>query len=279
MRNGIIMLMLVCSQVLVAQSEVLLKAGYQPKKEYTMVTTIKMDGMMDISGAQEMMDQLAASGMTFPIPMSMANDTEVTIKTMAREADGRVPATMTYDKVSASVTMMGVDQVIENPLAGTEIKGWYDEGGKFTVESAPGLGEQFSAEDIQNLMNQVQQSVEFPDRPLKVGESFTQTTPMNVPIASMGSLTMKIEAVYTVLKIGNRVAVLGVEMKVEMEAGMEVANAIATGTGKGECIYDIGAETITATDLALDYTISMDVQGMKMTLKMDTKTKQTVEIR
>lgn len=279
MRTFAILLMTFYALNLSAQKEVLIKSQYQPGKEYRQVTVSTIDGEMDLIGDPEMMEGLTASGMKLPIPIKTSTEMGFVIRVSEREADGRMPATMTFDKMVIAMQTMGVDQNIDNPVAGTVIKGWYNDDGKFTVDSAPDLGVEFSKEDLIKMIDQVQHSIDFPDRPLKVGETFTQRVPMNVPVASMSALKLFTETVYTVREIKRGKAILATEIGMTMDTTNDAQAATMAGKGSGTCIYDISETLIVGLDMNLDYTLSMNVQGMTMVIKMAGTTKQTTEIK
>jgi len=277
MRTFAAIIMMLCVLEVSAQNEVLIKVQHQPRKEYRQTNIQTMDGEMNMMGDKAMMDNLAASGMTMPIQIIGSTEIEMTIKT-SKMKKGRIPATMTYDKMKIQMQMMGANQDVDSPIEGAVITGWYDTDGKFTVESAAGMGESFSKEDLMNVINQVQQSTEFPDKPLKVGDTFTQKVPMNVPLASMGALSIFSESVYTVNEIKDGKAMMSVDMKIFMDNNSAMAASVI-GEGTGMCIYDISNTFLTDLDMKLDYRISMEIQGMTMVMNMTGTTRQTTKIR
>ncbi|MDX9930677.1 MAG: hypothetical protein RBS37_12590 [Bacteroidales bacterium] len=269
-----------CALGLQAQQEILIKSMYHPEKVYLTSALMTMKGEINLEGDEDIMEQIAQSGTTFPVKLDGLNEVELTLSTSARDADGTLPATMTYDKMKISMQMNGMEQGGDSPFTGMEIKGRYDVEGSFMVESAKGLGEEFSQEDMSNTINKLQQFVGFPDKPLKVGDTFTMKVPLDIPVSSMSGLSVYTESDYTVREINPTSVLLDIVIRLAMDSGQEVMGAAATGTGTGTCVYDRAETIITSYEFDMDYSIKMDVQRiMTMTFKMISHTKQSTRVK
>ena len=56
-------------------------------------------------------------------------------------------------------------------------------------------------ESMKSMVAQMMKSVKFPDSLLKVGDSFTQTVPLTIPLGQLGQIGMTITTTYTLEKI------------------------------------------------------------------------------
>lgn len=272
-------LLVFCALSLSAQQEIVFKALYQPEKVYNLSLLTVMQGEMNFEGDEEILEEIVESGMVLPIKMEGINEVEFTIRTFARGDDGMMPATLTYDKVRVMMQMLGKGEGGDSPLTGFVINGRFDSEGKFTIDSVPGLGEELRLEDIRNMVNQLQESIKFPERPLKEGDSFTISIPVSIPLASMSSLSMEMETVYTIREIKDGLANLGIGMDLRIGGAVETMEVVATGNGSGVAVYDIHETQITNSEISFQIESKMDIQGLSMTFKMENKVTQTIGIR
>jgi hypothetical protein len=281
MRTLSVLLMTFLGLSLSAQTEVLVKAMYKPGKEYRQVTVSSMDSEMDITGEPEVMERISMSGLALPVLMKASTEFGILISTSEINEVGSLPAILTFDKMRISMQTMGMSQDIANPVERLVIEGWYDKEGLLTVGSAVDMGGNFNKDELAKTLNQFQYMTDFPDYSITVGDSFTRKSPLFVPGTMMSGLSVLMETVYTASEITNGQVVFLMKIGLTMGTATVVSAAAATltGGGSGRCVYDIASELLTEVTMNLDYVLSMNTQGMHMTVKMTGTTKQTTTIQ
>ena len=268
---------IISTQQSVAQNEVLFQAKFKPNKTYIteMVNNMQMDMNFDIDSAKK--KEIEGKGMKLPMHMDILQEMTLSTKTGAVAADKRIPMTMTYDKVEISMTMNGKEMKQPNKFVGMQIKGYATEEGKVSIDAIEGNPDAATKKALQKMISEVLRNVEFPNKAMKIGDSFTQEVPMEMPMNGT-TLNMLTNMTYTLKEIKESQAFFDYTQSLSMNFKMEKGNTTATGSGRGTMIYDIPANYITdsTSDMIMDMKMQMGEMAMKMNLKAKTSVKAKV---
>src|SRR5690606_20842380 len=112
----------------------------------------------------------------------------------------RVPLTISYDKMETVLKMEGREIKQPDKLAGLKIKGHIAENGKISVDEIEGSTSQEIKSSIERTISQILNSVQFPSKPMKIGDTFIQEVPMVIP-AGENSMNMLIKVNYTLKEV------------------------------------------------------------------------------
>lgn len=114
---------------------------------------------------------------------------------------------------------------------------------------------------------------------MKVGESFTQVTPLTIPLAGT-SIDMEITTIYKLINMTNQIANFDVDQKYVAKIAFDEGkfNVNADGGGSGKLIYDIPNHFATkfTLDIELNFEVKQDLFSLK--LKSSSGFNQTVQI-
>lgn len=99
------------------------------------------------------------------------------------------------------------------------------------------LDNKFKKELLQTMQNTFSQ-ISFPDRKLKIGESFSQETPLSIPVLST-TIEMTMLTNYKLISIEDNLGNLEVSQNYTMKSKISNNDIVATGSGKGKIVYDI----------------------------------------
>jgi len=128
-----------------------------------------------------------------------------------------------------------------------------------------------SAQNVSKMMNLVQKNIKFPDRPMKVGESFTQDMPLNIPVGH----NMKIESkvIYKLVSVADGKAYFDINQTMDMRIPIQGDAINLSGEGTGKMVYSIKDHFATAysADMNLKFT------GTIKTLKIDAGAKMIMD--
>ncbi len=272
------LLLLLCYAALYAkaQNAVLFKIKYLPSHTYKMAMKMDMGMDMSVSADSATMAKMKASGTKQPMVMQMNSTNSAEIKTGPLTPKRTFALKMTTKPEVTKVTMNGAAlPMSQQSLTAQTYEGECDADGKFHINSSTGgaANEQVKAALIA-MINKLQGDIKFPEKPMKVGESFTMEAPMNVPVSGL-NLDMVVKTIYTLTAIKENLAYfnMGMFMNIDINTqkdGVPI-NAKGQGSGTGKFVYSMKNNFATnmTSDMTMD--LNMGVKDQKMDMKMRMK--------
>lgn len=263
MKRPIILAALLLSSIALKAQTVVLKSQYQPKHSYK--SAIKMG--MDMKMGEKM------GGMAMKTNM----DLDLDAKTGTANATGSYPLAMKYTNANIKMTMNGTETPAQgNPLVGKTINAIVDKNGKMTVQNIEGgQTDEKTKEGIIKMMQQMQEQMQFPTQPIKVGQTITHTAPMNMGgMGGMGGdMKMVVNGTYTLTAVKGDQAFFDFKQNMKMDMKESGKSAAFTGNGTGKIIYSISQQY--PISMTSNMTMKLDSpeagqMDMKMTLDMKT---------
>ncbi|RKR81131.1 hypothetical protein BDD43_1275 [Mucilaginibacter gracilis] len=257
-----------------AQKQMIFKMLVKPNYHYDMVMNMNMNMEMNISGDSATINQIK-SGQSFPMIMNAQSAVNGDIKTGLVNAVNKIPFTMTMKTLASKMNINGKENPMPVPATSTVMYGTYTADGKMNLDSIAGTK---ATDEIKNSMTTtikgIQAIVKFPEKPMKIGDSFTQDTPMDLPIADM-QLKLISKTTYKLTAIEDNIAYFDAVYDITMDvagnaAGMAMAMNM-TGDGDGKLVFDIKANYPTSIkkNMNINYNMTMpQAAGVKMDGKM-----------
>jgi hypothetical protein len=167
---------------------------------------------------------------------------------------------MHYDKLVTEVTFNGQHTQQQSPLTGKSLYGKFTDG-KIRLDSVAGIIKSDTVLNaVTQMINGIFNEYKFPDKDLKIGESFTQSIPLTIPIPGSNTMHADMKITYTLLSIANGKATFRLAESVVYNMMISNRTMRAGGLGTGTMIYDIDKQ------FATSYTNNLNV---KMTAHMD----------
>jgi len=223
-----------------AQQGIIFKMKYLPGRNYNATTNMTMKVNLTMSGDNNLAASINPGGGPLDIDMAMSMDG--TIKTGAKGADKTFPIAIGYKMGQMNMTMNGKKIDIPIPTLTnntTSIYGHIDESGKMKADSIGGAAVKDTSEkSIAAMMNAIQNAVKFPDRPLKVGDTFEQEMPFSLPVAGTG-LSMNAKVTYKLVSINAGNAYFDVNQTMDIKIPVKDDFMTISGTGSGKMVYSI----------------------------------------
>ncbi|RYM34649.1 hypothetical protein ERX46_04545 [Brumimicrobium glaciale] len=280
-KNLTFILLILISFTNFAQESVLFEIQYKPNKNYITKTTTTSLSEVDFVADEEIIKALKDNGIDMPMIVNSEVKISSNIFTDNINENGETPATMNYGEMISTNTINGETKTEKLPLSGSKITGKYDKDFMFHVDSIH--GENISVETKRNLITtieSVQQSIKFPEQPMKVGDTFKSEVPMSIPIDGMNPVLINISIEYYLKEIKEEKAFFDIVQTVGLDMSREQFNMSAKGTGSGSAIFDIkeGFLTKFITELPMDMTLDIN-EEISMKLKVKTKSEQITEIK
>jgi hypothetical protein len=259
---------LLCIHRLSAQDAVAFKIKYLPDHTYDMGATTAFNFNINFKGNQQMLDMLTKQGITQPMAVTGNIDKSFTIKTGAGQADQSFPLVINSNGGKTNITINGKEiPALQNMnLANTNrtVYAHVDGQGHFEMDSIAGTPMAAKAmpdsnrKKISQMMNAFQNMVKFPDHPLKVGDSFTQRTPINLPTGG-NNMNVDVEITYKLTRIENGNAYFDLDERLDVNLSVKKATIKLSGTGRGKMVYVINENFPSFQNSAID--MKIDVQA------------------
>lgn len=264
-----------------AQQSVQFENKISPNKTYSTKQTAISKTEINIVADQEMMDAFKKQGIKLPIISKSVANSDVVIKTESILENNEIPAQIFYGDMITKTTTDGKTKVDKNPLSGALVLGRYNHEYKLLVDTI--IGEMVT-EELKNVMvtilKNLQQIVEFPDKPMKTGDSFSVETPLTIPIDDMNPFTMVINTDFLLTKIKGNKAYFDIQQKIVMDISQQDIKLTATGSGDGKTVYDINENYMIkyVSNLTIDMLLDTG-SGMIMNTKSISETILNTKIK
>lgn len=260
----------------IAQNEILFQVKFSPNKTYVTDMTNSIDMDMNFDVAPEKKKQMEGAGMKFPMHMNMLQEMTISTKTGVVAPDKRIPITITYDKVGITMNVNGQEMKQPNSFVGMKINAFATEAGKLMIDSIEGNSSAATKEALEKMLLQMLRNVELPNKTMKVGDTFTQEVPMELPVNG-NNLKMLASVTYSLKEIRESQAFFDYTQSVNMNFNLGEGNSKASGWGKGKMVYDLRSEYITDTNG--DMEMVMDMQMREMAMKINMKIKNSMKVK
>ena len=225
-----------------AQQGVVFKIKYLPNHNYQTNVSVDMKANVTATGDPQILDKLKEQGITQPVNANLSIALGGVMKTGALAADKSVPVNMDYKINNISVSANGNQVPIPPKATEKDIKlsGHISQDWKIKIDSADGKAVADSAQKkMEQMMAMVQKNVEFPDKPLKPGDTFTQNVPMNIPVKEGNNIKIDAGVTYKLVKIAGGKAYFDLTPTFNMNLVIGKVSVVMTGTGTGSMVYSI----------------------------------------
>ncbi len=225
-----------------AQNGVVFKIKYLPNHNYQTSVNMNMKLNVNLNGDTALISKLKSQGITQPVNANLAIGINGNIKTGALGADNTFPLNMDYKVANLTINANGKDVPIPPKATEKDIKimGHITQDGKIKIDSAEGKKISDTTEKkMQQMMDMVQKQIQFPDRPLKPGDTFTQGAPTNIPISGDNNIQLNGGVTYKLVSISGGKAYFDMVPNFSLSFKIKTMAISITGTGTGKMVYSM----------------------------------------
>ncbi|HTI59970.1 hypothetical protein [Mucilaginibacter sp.] len=244
-----------------AQDAVVFKLRYLPNHVYNMSVMMGMKISANVSGDQSFIDKLNSEGITQPVKANFQIGMTDKMATGPAGTDKMMPLTADFRLDSIFADIGGKQPPIPPNIAGKNIKMFgraSQENLSVLIDSVAGKKTSDSSQmKMRQMMGLVQKQIKFPEKALKPGDSFTQSTPMNIPITRDNSIKIDAAITYKLVSISDGKAYFDLIPNLDINLNLPKATVNITGSGSGKLVYSIKD----------DFPLSRDV-NFKMVVKV-----------
>ena len=235
------------SAVLQAQT-VNFKTSFKPNTTYTQTTSM-LNKMMVSYGAEPMEQE--------------QNSTMTTLTTVGPLANNEMPVTV--------VLTMDEKQPGAAQINGTKVTGKVspDAAPVFTAIEAPNLPEQ-AKEMVMKMITEGATKGFLPAKQVKVGETFVQEMPMEIPIGPGQTIKLKDVITYKLDKVEGSKAYFSQNHVITLDMTVKGESMKGSGTGTGQIVYDMDNTYPIQNDSTLEMNMGFESEGMPIDIKTTT---------
>ena len=245
-----------------SQNELTLKIQYSSETNYSQTIIQTSENYITYSGSKEFLQKIKEKGIQNPTVTNSTSTIKSAFKTGKLNNKNFFPLTMEF----LNTTNNDGKKIIPD---GTIIygHGTIDNMPKLDSIVSPDLNNDFKKELLQTMQSTFSQ-ISFPDRKLKIGESFSQETPLSLPVLN-NTIEMTMLTNYKLISIENNLGNFEVSQIYTMKSNISNNDIVATGSGKGKIVYDIKNNFF--LKYQTDGEIEMDLKMKEISLKMKSK--------
>jgi len=243
MKKILFVALLCLPALLKAQQGVVFKIKYQPNHNYQMAVNFNMKMNVTVTGDPGILQKLKDEGITQPVNAILGLGADGTIKTGAMGSDNTFPLTMDFKLDSLTASANGKQAPIPPTVTDKKmhVVAHIGQDNVMTVDSANGKKASDSTQkSMQQMMQMLQRQIKFSEKPMKPGDSFTQTMPFNMPMkGGTGDIKVEASVTYKLNSISNGKAFFDMTPSFNMNFDIKKVSVSMSGIGTGKMVYSI----------------------------------------
>lgn len=275
----ILVLSLFLSNIINAQDSMEFKMQVFPNQTYEIETFTKTKSYMDFEGSEDYLQGFKEQGIELPIVLEYSMFMQSEAKTGNKE-NNRIPFVNSVKEVRQIQKINGEENIFPNDLEGSIIYGFYDDSGSSKIDSI--WNDKLDAETKEMLKNTTEgmaQKIKYPDKHLKIGDTFEQNIPMEVPFADFGTISFIINIEYLLKEIKDDIAFFDTKANFIMTSQITGLELDAEGSGKGFAEYDVKNKFTKNNFLEYSLEMSAQIEAIKIIAKADAESKYTMKLK
>lgn len=260
-----------------SQDNYYFKTTFEPNKRFLIETLSKTLVEQDYIGDSAEINEIKKSGIILPIQMISVYSTSSQLTTKPSFHESIIPFKLQFTRAHSHNEYYG--QVIDKdlPLLNVIAKGSFDKEGTMRIDSITQNNKGLSTDSISSQVKGFMINVPFPNKPLKIGDKFTQESPIEIPISEIGQAQLILVSTYTLssVKIGR--ALFDISQEIKLNPKIDQPQIKVNGSGQGKVYYDLNANII--SNYTNNWIIDIKANSPNLTLlaKMQTEYNQTIK--
>jgi hypothetical protein len=244
---------------------------FKPESEYVITTISESKTEVTFEASENFMNHLKSKGIDNPQITEETSKMKIAYIT-GSEKDGNMPIEIKYLE-----TGMPQDGFIRN---GESLKGTYSSKNKIKITELPQRSNiEMEADQIKQLMSDGFSIDLFNNGKLKIGDSLTDKTPMNIPLGPY-QITLDIVNTYILKSIVSGKANFDISSTYVLKSDYPEISLSASGGGSGNCFYDNVQRRVISKKSDLKLIMTAEIQdGVKIKMVVESITAEETEIK
>lgn len=264
-----------CNHRIDLKDGLIFKIQIQPLHTYNQVITSKSHNELKYICSEDILNKLKAKGIANPTISDNDYEMSVVLKSEKVNSSNKFPLIVEFTKYKSN------DKKMSSKIEGTKGYGFASLDGSMTFDS---ISSSISSEEFKKsmiaTMNNILSALKFPERKMKVGEQFTQETPLKNSMQGL-NFDMKIISTYKLNNFTNDFAYFDISSEYIFDTGSTstMQNFEGIGTEKGKLTYDIRNNYFTYYETTQEIDLTMKLELYSLNVKTKSNTIQKTIIR
>lgn len=278
-RNLFFVIFLIFSVFFKAQNSVEFKTQFLPNKKYEIENLTNSKSYMNFEGDEKFIEAVKKQGVNLPM-ISETSIIAISETETGIEKNNKIPFITKYKTVNKIQSLNGSKTNTPDILEGSIIYGFYEDKKITKIDSIQ--SEKLSPEIktmLKNVVENTTQNINYPNKPLKIGDTFEQNVPMEFPLANFGKISFMINTKYLLKEIKNEIARFDTTINFILNSEIPELKLVSNGSGTGHVDYDIKNKF--TTNNSSKYVLEMNAQkdSFKIIVKAEAESKYTIKLK
>jgi hypothetical protein len=280
MKKFLIPLMILFPISMSGQNEKIFKIYYKPDKVYSMQSETVSETKISLKGEKSVIDRLSQSGSQYPMTIQTVISNQCASSTGASTSETVVPIKFYFQNEQTKTTFNNNASIQTNPLNGLSVEGVFINKNTFVpnTNSIKGLDETKKQRLIQ-VLEMSQNQILFPQKQIKIGDQFTQNSPMEIPVSGFSPIQSTIISTFTLLDTINGIAKFKIDQNYKLDKSDPKFKVEFNGTGSGSAEYDINNNFLINQLIKSKISIVIKLPNVDMLLDLDNTINETNKIK
>lgn len=262
--------------LLFGQESVSLSFKFKPNKHYVLKSEILSENVVNFMADSLTLKEITQSGIKLPIHSTTSFLIGQEVITSSPDSNDCLNVEISIKDYDTKIMMNGMDMgnLIPDNLKQIKVNAVYHPENKLEVKEI--IGENVSETmktSIKETMSKMINKFNFPDTTMRIGDSFQQEVPVEIPMANFGSMRINIISEYKLERIEKEKSYLSVVSNIKLAFDNEKVESEATGSGKGELVYDSRAGYINTYYTDMKMKLKMKIGKMTIVTDSNTETR------
>lgn len=271
-KNLILVILSMTSISLLAQNSLVFSQQYEENQTYQSFAKIIWKSTVDYSADKQMQKKIN-SGASFPMTEIQEQKMYFTIHTTQKNSDGKIPFKSKLDSIFTARSINGQmqDDIGSSALdTSFRVIGHYMNG-KCQIDSIVADKLSHSAESIlTKSLNQMYAAINFPQKALRVGDSFENSVPLAIPTEDTSHQKLTSTIKYTLEKINAGFAVFNTSETMNVSNNSDTLKYSLIGRGTGTSIYNIAHHLMASIQMDMKVNSTIEAKSVQMTVNSET---------
>jgi hypothetical protein len=205
----------------------------------------------------------------------------LTSTTGKKDVDGRIPFSAKLDSIQLTHIIDDQAEYTNNsssPDTTIGITGYCDKDST-TIDKVHGRNiDRSMMEKFILVLCQLMNPIKFPAKPIRVGESFSQSLPINMPVQGVTDAKIVILATYTLKSVNSKSAYFDIIQNYTVTSGWDSIKISIVGNGHGQMTYDRAESKATSTTIQSTAETKLDLGAFVVIFETSADAEESVSI-
>jgi hypothetical protein len=280
MKKNFTILFLLFPITVIGQNGKIFNIYYKPDKIYNIQSETTSETKMSLKGDKSVIDRINQNGSQFPLTILMTISEQFTSSTGAATTEKVVPIKFYFQNEQTKTTYNNNTSVQANPLNGLKIDGVYINQKTFVLNpnSVSGLDES-KKQNLLKALEMTQNQITFPQKPLKIGDQFTQNNTMLIPVSGFNPIQSIITSTFTLLDTIDGIAKFKIDQIYKLDKSDPNFKVEFMGTGYGSADYSIPNNFLNSHLIKSKISIVIKLPNVDMIMDLDNTINQIIKLK